>query len=276
MSYSSVVSPSDVVGIVPAAGEGRRLGPLPCSKEVYPLAVETAEGEREGRVKVASEYLLDGMRAAGVETAFVILREGKWDIPAYWGDGHRVGLHLAYLMMGLPHGTPFSLDQAYPFVRDKIVVMGFPDVLFEPEDAYVQMLNQLRDTEADLVLGLFPASRPEKVDMVELDADGRPARIVIKPATTPLTYTWVCAVWTPVFTQYLHEHLQAALASGDPGAREMYVGHVIQAALHDGLSVDAVCFPDGNCADIGTPDELAAIVRHQRQRAAPVRSDTAG
>ncbi|HKL87882.1 MAG TPA: hypothetical protein VJ884_02680, partial [Salinibacter sp.] len=175
----------------------------------------------------------------------------------------------------LPYGTPFTLDQAYPFVRDKTIVMGFPDVLFEPEDAYVSMLDRLRDTGVDLVLGLFPASRPEKVDMVELDADGRPTRIVIKPAVTTLTYTWVCAVWGPAFTQYLHEYVQEAAASDDGRTRETYVGHVMQAALRDGLTVDAVCFPDGRCADIGTPDELAATARRERRRAALSHSDTA-
>ena len=276
MSSPSHSSVPDNVGIGPAAGQVRRLGLMPCSKEVYPLSVDKTSRDGGSHVTVASQYLLDGMRTAGVQTVYVILRDGKWDIPAYWGDGQRAGLHLAYLMMGLPHGTPFTLDQAYPFVRDKIVVMGFPDVLFEPEDAYVQLLDRLRDTEADLVLGLFPASRPEKVDMVELDGDGRPVRIVIKPSETTLTSTWVCAVWTPVFTQYLHEHLQSTLATGDAGAREMYVGHVIQAALRDGLTVDAVCFADGHCADIGTPDELAAVVQHEWSRAAPIHGDIDG
>ena len=267
---NAISSPSsEVVGLIPAAGLGRRLGPLPFSKEVYPLSVVEGEEPPSGRVKVVSEYLFDHMRAAGVQTAYVVLRDGKWDIPAYWGDGSRAGMSLAYLMMGLPHGTAYTLDQAYPFVQEKIVVMGFPDVLFEPVDAYVALLERQRTTGAALVLGLFPASRPEKVDMVDLDANGRPQRIVIKPAATTLSYTWICAVWGPPFTEYLHDHVTAA-AGDAPQQDEMHVGHVMQAALRDGLHVEAVCFPEGRCADIGTPDELEATLQHERTRPTPL------
>jgi glucose-1-phosphate thymidylyltransferase len=235
---------------------------------MYPLTVVNEEKSNPARVKVVSEYLFDHMRAAGVRKAFVVLRDGKWDIPSYWGDGSRAEMDVGYLMMGRPHGTAFTLDQAYAFVRDQVVVMGFPDVLFEPVDAYVALLERQQTTGADLVLGLFPASHPEKVDMVALDADGRPQQIVIKPAATSLSYTWVCAVWGPAFTQYLHDHVAAAAAGGGPEA-EMHIGHVMQAALRDGMQVEAVCFPEGRCADIGTPDELEATMQHERTRPTP-------
>lgn len=263
MASASTFPSSNIVGLIPAAGQGRRLGPLPCSKEVYPIAINGAEPD-DRRVKVASEYLLDSMRVAGVRSVFVVLRDGKWDIPAYWGDGHRAELNIGYLMMGRPYGTPFTLDQAHPFLRDQIVVMGFPDVLFEPADAFVHLLEKQRGTGADVVLGLFPASHPEKVDMVELDAEGRPRRIVIKPKETHLTYTWICGVWTSVFTSYLHEYLADTGAAWDHDNNELYLGHVLQAAMRDGLSVEAVCFPNGHCADIGTVDELADTLRRER------------
>jgi glucose-1-phosphate thymidylyltransferase len=208
------------------------------------------------------------MRQAGVETAYVVLRTGKWDIPAYWESGHRLGMTLAYTVMRRPYGTAFTLDDAYPFVRDRIVAMGFPDVLFEPADAFKQMLARQDESQADVVLGLFPASRPEKVDMVRLDGAGRPREIVIKPPESDLTYTWVCAVWRPQFTEYLHEYV-GRIDSGnqEEGRRELHVGHAIQAALQEGLAVEAVRFPDGRTADIGTPDELLGTVQHELHRA---------
>ena len=259
-------SSSSIVGLVPAAGVGRRLAPLPCSKELYPVGFTTDNGT-VGPVKVASQYLLESMCEAGVETAYVVLREGKWDVPGYWGNGHRVGLSLAYTVMRRPYGVPFTLDDAYPFVRDRVVVMGFPDVLFEPADAFVHLLERQKTSQAALVLGLFPASRPEKVDMVRLDAQGRPREIVIKPAESNLTYTWVCAVWTPRFTEYLHEHVDRAEAHHRGGdRRELHVGHVMQAALQDGLAVEAVPFPNGRTADIGTPNELLDTVQRELRR----------
>lgn len=80
---------------------------------------------------------------------------------------------IAYLMMDLPFGVPYTIDQAYPFVKDSIVLFGFPDIPFQAKETFVQLLNKQRDTQADLVLGLFLADHPEKMDMVEMDEDGR-------------------------------------------------------------------------------------------------------
>lgn len=221
------------------------------------------EGDRPDVIRVVSENVLTAMREGGVENAFIVLRDGKWDVPSYLGDGNDVGLNLAYVMMRRPHGTPFTLDDAYPFVKGKTVVMGFPDVLVEPISVFKTLLERERDTGADLVLGLFPARRPNKVDMVDLGADGRPKNIYIKPSTTSLTYTWVSAVWAPSFTEYLHDHVASAEHTWDHRSQEMYVGHVFQAALDDGLSVGAACFPDGRCTDIGTPKALREVLRDE-------------
>lgn len=258
MTSSSHPDRAPVVGLVAAAGQASRLGLLPCSKEIYPVGWGPSE-DGGPRPKVASHYLFDQFRRAGVESVYVVLRDGKWDIPAYWGDGHRAGLNLAYLMMRSPYGTPFTLDQAYPFVCDQRVAMGFPDILLSPDDAYAQLLRRQEKIGADVVLALFPAQRPEKVDMVELDDAARPRRILIKPKATTLTYTWIAAVWTPEFTLYLHELIAEAEAAWKADTEELFVGHVLQRAIDDGLAIDAVRFPNGQYTDIGTPDDLLRV-----------------
>jgi glucose-1-phosphate thymidylyltransferase len=195
-SMNTIPSPSPgarpLVGLVAAAGTASRLGPIPCSKEIFPVGWDRSAPERGPRPRVASHDLFDHFRRAGVENVYVMLRDGKWDIPAYWGDGQRAGLHVAYLMMRAPYGTPFTLNQAYPFVRDSRVVMGFPDLLVAPDDVYAQLLQRQAATGADVVLGLFPARRPEKVDMVELDETGRPQRFVIN--TRYLGWLCICSI----------------------------------------------------------------------------------
>jgi glucose-1-phosphate thymidylyltransferase len=62
-------------------------------------------------------------------------------------------MHLAYLMLGVPFGVPFTLDQAYPFVRHATVAFGFPDILFEPEDGFVRLLARRFETRS-AILGL--------------------------------------------------------------------------------------------------------------------------
>jgi glucose-1-phosphate thymidylyltransferase len=96
------------------------------------------------------------MKQAGVDRAFIVLRNGKWDVPAYFEDGAIVDTQLAYLLTRLPFGPPYTLDQAFTFVRNTLVVFGFPDILFQPDDVFAQLLARQTATHADIVLGSIP------------------------------------------------------------------------------------------------------------------------
>jgi glucose-1-phosphate thymidylyltransferase len=255
-----------VVGIIPAAGISARLAPLPGSKEL--LTVGFTATPAGPRPKPVALYLLERLRLAGVERVFVVLRPGKWDIPAYLGHGEQFGMRFAYLIMNLPHGSPYTVDQAYPFARDCLVALGFPDIIFEPADAYARLIARQRASEADVVLGLFPTDQPHTADMVATDAAGRVRRIMVKPPQSDLAYSWMLCVWAPAFTEFLHAYLaevEDRRADPDPArrpAREVFIGDVIQAAIDAGMHVDSVAFPDGSALDVGTPANLVRAVRH--------------
>jgi len=254
-------SEQEVIGLIPAAGQATRLAPLPCSKELYPVGFGSEHSGSGIYPRVVCQYLLEKMQLAGISKAYVILREGKWDIPAYFGDGLTLGLPLAYLMMGLPFGAPYTLDQAYPFVRGAIVALGFPDILFEPEDAFVQLLAYQTANETDVVLGLFPCDQPQKADMVVVAEDGRIERIVIKAQQSDLRYSWGIAVWTPVFTNFMHQYLAESKEKAiyQP---ELFVGDVLNKAIQEGIRVEGVFISDKPFLDIGTGDDLLKAVKH--------------
>ena len=258
MAMAPKTTQREIIGIIPAAGQATRLAPLPCSKELYPVGLKQG-----GRPKVICEYLLDRMRQAGIRKVYIVLRHGKWDIPAHFGDGTTLDMHIAYLMMNLPFGVPYTLDQAYPFVRDSLVALGFPDILFSADHAFEQLLAQQVESDADVVLGLFPARRPQKVDMVDFGPDRKVREIVIKPQKTSLRYAWAIAVWTPTFTHFMHQYLADAKA-GAADAPELFVGDVVQAAIDRGLRVEAVQVSEDPFLDIGTPDDLAKAAEYLR------------
>lgn len=242
----------EVIGLIPAGGHGARIGPLPCSKEIYPIGFDESN---ERRPKVICHYLLEKMRFAGIDKCYIILRDGKWDIPAYLGDGKMVGMDLAYLMMGAPFGVPFTIDQAFPFVKDATIAFGFPDIFFESDDVFVGLLDKLRHDDCDVVVGLFPSDRPQKADMVDVSAGGRIRNIVIKPERTDLRYTWGVAVWSPVFTEFIHHYVKRR----EPFAgnqTEVFVGEVVQKGIEKGLHVEAIHIADKPFIDIGTPDDM--------------------
>jgi len=243
------------------------------SKELFPIGFQEWQKRSGQRPKVACQYLLDNMRQAGITTAFIILRPGKWDIPDYLGDGSFLGMNLAYLTIHVPFGVPFSLNQAYPFIQDATVAIGFPDMLIQPDDAYGQLLSRLDQTEADVVLGLFPTDQPEKVGVVDYDQDtGRVSGIFEKSTFTHLPYMWAIALWQPTFTEFLHTFIQDQLRqliglqspqslTQMPPYTEVPIGDVIQAAIDAGLHVNSHAFENGSYLDIGTPENLQKAIR---------------
>jgi glucose-1-phosphate thymidylyltransferase len=169
--------------------------------------------------------------------------------------------------MRLPFGAPYTLDQAHPFVQDALVALGFPDIIFYPDDAFEHLIDRQAATAAEIVLGLFPTDQPQTADMVALDETGRVRRILVKPRSTDLRYTWIIAVWTPAFTRFMHDYLEAALEKGRQigigrsNQRELYVGDVVQAAIDSGMRAETVLFAEGHYLDVGIPDNLVKAVR---------------
>lgn len=240
-------NPRSFVGLVPAAGRATRLQLSEGSKEVLPIAPE----------RVAADCLLNAYARAQLDQCYVVLREGKWDIAQHFGDGERLGLPMAYLMMGLPWGTPFSLDQATPFTQHSNIMLGFPDIQFKPANACDELKQSLLNSEADIVLGLFPTDRPEKVDMVAFDAQRKVTDIRIKQADCGLTYSWILAAWRPRFSEFFHHFLKRQVAAFDMRQRpEIYVGNVFLEALKAGFQIEAKVFEKGEMLDVGTPEDL--------------------
>ena len=249
------MNPPDVLGLIPAAGRAERLGRLPCSKELLPVGFrDTPQGPAP---KVACHYLLERFHAAGIRKAFLVLHESKWDVARYFGTGAMAGMSLAYLSIPGSRSVPETLSHAAPFVQGSRVALGFPDVLFEPVDAYARLLERQESTGADLVLGLFPTEGCRTTDMVDCGPDGRVRGIEIRPEATSLRFNWLIAVWTPIFTRILGESVRSAPQDGG----ELQIGAVMRNALEGGLHVQGVEFPEGRFRDIGTPADLAAALR---------------
>jgi glucose-1-phosphate thymidylyltransferase len=251
----------EILGLIPAGGQASRVSPLPCSKEIYPIGFRCVETGQSSRPKAISHYLLEKMKFAGITKAYFVLRPGKWDIPAYFGNGSILEMNLAYLVLSLPFGVPFTLDEAYPFVSHAIVAFGFPDILFDAEDGFAKLLARQTVTGADLTLGLTPSSHAlSKEDRVAFDADGAVREIVLRPSQSDMRYSWVIAVWKPTFTEFLHQYVQDNKAAAGQNL-ELSAGHAIQAGIKAGLRVQSALVSEKPYLDIGTPEDLLRATR---------------
>ena len=259
----------DVVALIPAAGSGTRIAPIPGSKEVFPIGFANVEGDKPV-VKVVSQYLFDRMVAGGVGQGIVVLRDGKWDIPAYFGEGEPAGMKLSYVVVGETLGPPDTLDRAHAFVRHDVVAFGFPDIMLGPPDVFDQLLTRMDVGDVDVVLGLYDVVDARQSDMVKLDQERHVLGIYLKDAASTLPHSWACAVWGPAFTEFMHsavqeyrDHTAGSFGTIDAGG-DLPMGLIFKQAVEAGLNVVGVPFKGQHWTDVGSPRDLLRIAQKLR------------
>ena len=260
---------NEIIGLLPAAGHATRIAPLPCSKEIFPIGFyDEAEDQKTG-IRVVSSAVIDSMKKAGANQIYMVIRKGKWDIPDYFGTGKGFHVSIAYIVTDETPGTPFTIRKAIPFIKDKTVLFGFPDIFINNHQVFDRLLDKQKKTGSDLILGLFEADNPKKMDMVETDDEGNVKNIVIKPKSTHLTYSWIVAVWTPLFTKFLDASISGKIKKNSTagsfkksGNMEIYIGDIIQIAIQNKLTVQSVLFPDEFYCDIGTIEGMSKMYQY--------------
>jgi len=247
---------NDAVGLIPAAGKGVRLG-LPYPKELYPII-------RQNRYKPVSQFVLDNLVAAGVTSVVFVINETKHQLLGYFGDGRRFGCDIAYVVQesgaaegqSTSPGLAHALDAGYHLVRGRTVFFGMADTIMEPRDVLARAWTSA-GPGADVVLVLFPTTRPEKFGMVRMDGASRVLEVVDKPRQTTLTEMWGCIIWGPAFTEHLHDSVR------NQGVSDF--AHILNQAVASGMRVTGYSVKDGSYADLGTYEEIMELDASERQ-----------
>ncbi|MEI7768746.1 MAG: sugar phosphate nucleotidyltransferase [Chloroflexales bacterium] len=249
---------NDLIGLLPAAGRGSRLGPIPCSKEIMPLGFRPSPGAAQPlwRPVTAIELHLRALRRAGASRAVIVIGETKADIVRYVGDGAPYGLPVAYVYQRTLAGMPYALDLARPWVGAATTLFSMPDTLIQPDDTMARIVDHHRAQRADVTLGVFRTAAPQKFGMVELGPQGTVRGFVDKPAQTNLEWMWGLAAWSPRFSGFMHAHLSDRSADGP----ECVLSDIFAAALSAGLDIRALALADADYHDIGTPEDFQSVV----------------
>ncbi len=240
----------DLIGLIPAAGRGERLG-LPYPKELYPII-------RDNRYKPISQFVVENLTASGVKNIVFVINETKHQLIGYFGNGFRFGCNFSYVVQensggeksSTSPGLAHALDSAYHITRGKTVMFGMADTIMEPVDVFRHLLNAAW-AEDQVILGLFEVSRPEKFGIVETESNGRVRQIIDKPANTDLTHAWGCIVWKPDFTEHLHHSVNHEHISD--------FAEVMNNAISKGMCVRGVELHNGQYFDIGTYEEIVEL-----------------
>lgn len=164
-----------IAGVIPAAGRATRLQPLQGSKEMLVVG---------GRPLI--DHLAKRMWAAPAEEIRVVTRADKHDLVE----------HAEALGARVVRGEPGSVAESVSLgllglEADDIVLLGFPDTLWEPIDGFARLLEGLEGVDA--ALGLFRTPDLARSDVVVVRPDGLVQEIVVKPETPPSEFIWGCA-----------------------------------------------------------------------------------
>ena len=212
-----------VVGVIPAAGFGTRLGLKGQSKEMVLV---------NGRPVL--DYCVDRMRIPNPTSIRFVTRAAKTDAIVHARD---LGLEVILAESRSPaHSIALGMAGLEP---EDIVLIGFPDTIWEPLEGFVPLVARV-SKGSDIALGLFDSSEAERCDVVLTDDDNRVRKVLVKPQLAPSNQIWGCS---------------AARRKALSGIEDFdQPGHFIDRTCEE-LTVTGVWLSD-RFLDIGTPEQM--------------------
>jgi NDP-sugar pyrophosphorylase family protein len=133
------------------------------------------------------DYVAERMRAGGAEELRVVTRPEKRDVVARASelDARTIEVRTRTVTESIAAG----LEGLEP---DSVVLLGFPDTVWEPVDGFRRLVERLA-AGTEIVLGLFRTPDLHRSDVIRFDRSGRVAGVAVKPADPPSEWIWGCA-----------------------------------------------------------------------------------
>jgi len=157
-----------------AAGRGTRM---------RELTAELPKPMIEVRGKPVLQYIVEGLRDAGVCEFFIIVGYRADAVRNFFGDGSRYKIDIQYATQVVQDGTGRVVDLARDFVRLSSFVLSYGDILVDPVN-YKRIVDLPNDVEAlisvtrgeDVSKGgaVFLNDEFELVDLREKSQPGEP------------------------------------------------------------------------------------------------------
>jgi glucose-1-phosphate thymidylyltransferase len=218
-----------MIGVIPAAGAGQRIQPLGCSKELLPVGSRLLDGVE--RPKAVTEYLVERMISAGATEICMVISGEKTDIVKYFSE-RDFAAEIFYAVQQRPQGLCDALFRAEPFTHNHDhVLLGLPDTIWFPENAYRIALE--KDRNADVNLICFPVLDPSQFDAVVTDEHGFVQQVEVKIPNAHSHWIWGAVTTTgPAF--------RALKLLWESRHREdEYLGHLLNAFIGAGNIIRA-------------------------------------
>ena len=189
------------------------------------------------------DYLIERMRRAACAELVIVTRPEKHDVVEY---ARRCD---ARVIFARPRSVSESLLAGLGNLDDSdIVLFGFPDNIWEPEDGFVKLVEAL-DERCRVALGLFRSETPNRCDVVSVSPRGTITGVYVKSDEPPSDLIWGCGV----------AYAGALRGLGDYDEPGHYFDHLAQHEDVRGVWLSETCI------DIGTRETLSELLGRETQ-----------
>ncbi len=241
----------DIIGLVPAAGEGTRLYPFARAvpKEMYPILG-----------KAVIEHCIENLREGGVRKIFIIVGRQKGALMDYIGDGSFFGVNVSYIYQLKRMGLGHAILQGSEWIKNPFVVL-LGDSFIEPKKEMKELIDLHKREKPIATVMLFEVDSPKGYGIVKLsdlkDGYGTVEKLVEKPSDeeakeyrTGGKFYALCGAYAfePEIFNYIRET--------NPGAKgEIQITDSLELARRKGESILGFVMK-GKYLDIGNWDSV--------------------
>lgn len=149
----------EIIGLVPAAGEGTRLYPFARAvpKEMYPILG-----------KAVIEHCIENLKMGGVKKIYIIVGHQKGALMDYIGDGSFFDVNVAYIYQLRRMGLGHAILQGGNWIKNPFVVL-LGDSFIEPKREMKDLIDLHKRERPISTVMLFEVEDPEGYGIVKLD-----------------------------------------------------------------------------------------------------------
>lgn len=236
----------EIVGLIPAAGIGKRLYPFSRAvpKEIYPILG-----------KPVIEHAIENLKIGGINKVFMVVGFQKGSLMDYVGNGAYFDVDVAYIYQMKRKGLGHAILQARSWINSTFVVL-LGDSFIEPKEDVKTLIELHKKKKPIATVLLFEVDDPSGYGIVKLNGleknQGVIKKMIEKPGSdeaveysTDGKYYAICGFY--VFDPKIFDYIQKT----EPGLKnEIQITDAMQLAIKSGETIYGQVL-SGRYLDIG-------------------------
>ena len=239
---------NEIVGLIPAAGEGTRLYPFARAvpKEIYPILG-----------KPVIEHAVENLSLGGIHKIFLIVGYQKGALMDYLGDGSQFDVNVAYIYQLQRRGLGHAILQAKEWINTSFVTL-LGDSFVEPKSEVVRLIELHKKEKPIATVLLFDVDDPTSYGIAKMNtlqdrSSSGTIEVMVEKPTIDVAQSYLvgdryhalCGFY--VFEPEIFDYIEKT----PPGKKnEIQVTDALQLAIDSGETVCARIL-NGKYLDIG-------------------------